>query len=124
MTLTVPTIPLETRAKLFRGFCDPSRLSILEALRDGPRSVSDLVEATSLGQPNVSNHLSCLLDCGLVVREQHGRFGIYSLADERVEELLALAETLLTDVARGVRCCPRYEGGGAERGGSEGTACP
>jgi DNA-binding transcriptional ArsR family regulator len=124
MTLTVPTIPLETRAKLFRGFCDPSRLSILEALRSRPCSVSDLVEATGLGQPNVSNHLACLLDCGLVVREQHGRFGIYSLGDRRVEELLALAEALLTDVARGVRCCPRYENGGAERGRPEGTACP
>jgi DNA-binding transcriptional ArsR family regulator len=123
MMLTAPTIPLETRAKLFRGFCDPSRLSILEALRGGPRSVSELVEATSLGQPNVSNHLSCLLDCGLLVREQHGRFGIYSLADERVEELLALAEALLTDVARGVRCCPRYEDGGTKRGRPEGPAC-
>jgi ArsR family transcriptional regulator, cadmium/lead-responsive transcriptional repressor len=76
-------LPLETRAKLFRGFCDPSRLSILEALRGGPRSVGEMVESTSLGQPNVSNHLSCLLDCGLVVREQRGRFGIYSLADLR-----------------------------------------
>ena len=82
------------------------------------------MDATSLGQPNVFNHLSCLLDCGLVVREQHGRSGIYSLGDERVEELLALAEALLTDVARGVRCCPRYEDGGAGRGGLEGTACP
>lgn len=123
MPLAAPMIPLETRAKLFRGFCDPSRLSILEALRGGPRSVSDLVEATSLGQPNVSNHLACLLDCGLVVREQQGRFGIYSLADARVDELLALAEALLADVARGVRCCPRYEDGGAGRGRSEGTAC-
>ncbi|HST62143.1 MAG TPA: metalloregulator ArsR/SmtB family transcription factor [Longimicrobium sp.] len=123
MMLTIPTIPLETRAKLFRGFCDPSRLSILEALRVGPRSVGDLVVATSLGQPNVSNHLACLLDCGLVVREQQGRFGIYSLADARVDELLALAEALLADVARGVRYCPRYEGDGAGSDRSEGTAC-
>ncbi|HEX6039350.1 metalloregulator ArsR/SmtB family transcription factor [Longimicrobium sp.] len=119
MTLTLPTIPLETRAKLFRGFCDPSRLSILEALRGGPRSVSDLVEATGLGQPNVSNHLACLLDCGLVFREQQGRFGIYSLADERVEALLGLADALLTDVARGVRCCPRYGDGGVEHNGPQ-----
>ena len=92
MTPTIPTIPLDSRAKLFRGLCDSSRLSILEALRGGPHSVSELVEATFLGQPNVSNHLSCLLDCGLVVRDQYGRFGIYSLDDERVEGLPALAE--------------------------------
>lgn len=107
---------LATRAKLFRGFSDPSRLSILEALRGGPRTVSDTVEITGLTQSNVSNHLACLLDCGLVSREQRGRFAHYSLADERVESLLALSDQLLADVARGVRCCPRY-------GTAEG-ACP
>jgi DNA-binding transcriptional ArsR family regulator len=99
---------LATKAKLFRGFSDPSRLSILEALREGPRTVGETVELTGLSQSNVSNHLACLLDCGLVSRAQQGRFAYYSLADERVEALLALSDQLLSDVARGVRCCPRY----------------
>ena len=36
------------QARLFRGFADPSRLAILEALRDGPHTVGDIVAATGL----------------------------------------------------------------------------
>jgi ArsR family transcriptional regulator, cadmium/lead-responsive transcriptional repressor len=95
-------------AKLFRGFSDPSRLAILEALRGGPASVSDIVSATELSQPNVSNHLSCLRDCGLVVRKQKGRFVHYQLSDSKVELLLSTAEELLAKTAQGVYECTRY----------------
>ncbi len=95
------------RAKLFRGLSDPSRLAIVEALREGPRSVGGIVDATGLGQSNVSNHLACLLGCGLVGREQRGRHAFYRLADARVDALLALADALLAETARGVGDCPR-----------------
>ena len=98
---------LAVKAKLFRGFSDPSRLSILEALRDGPRTVGDIVETTGLSQPNTSNHLACLLDCGLVNRQPQGRFAIYQLSDQRVAALLTLADDLLSGVAKGVYVCPR-----------------
>jgi ArsR family transcriptional regulator, cadmium/lead-responsive transcriptional repressor len=97
------------KAKLFRGFADRSRLGILEALRAGPRTVSALVEATGLSQSNVSNHLSCLRDCGLVVSTQQGRYVSYQLSDGRVHDLLQLADELLSEVARGVYACTRYE---------------
>ena len=99
---------VDLQAKLFRGFSDPSRLSILDALRKGPLTVGEIVEATGLSQSNVSNHLGCLRDCGLVVAEQAGRYVTYHLSDDRVGELLALAESLLADVARGVYACTRY----------------
>ncbi|MGD2158330.1 MAG: metalloregulator ArsR/SmtB family transcription factor, partial [Anaerolineales bacterium] len=66
------------KAKLFRGFSDPSRLKILEVLRSGSLTVGEIVEKTGLSQPNTSNHLSCLRDCGLVLAEQNGRFVTYS----------------------------------------------
>jgi ArsR family transcriptional regulator, cadmium/lead-responsive transcriptional repressor len=97
------------KAKLFRGFSDMSRLSILEALRDGPLTVSALVEKTALSQSNVSNHLRCLADCDLVVSTPQGRYTLYQLSDTRVASLLALADELLSDVARGVYECTRYE---------------
>ncbi len=100
---------LALKAKLFRGFSDPSRLAILEVLRGGAKSVTEIVQATGLTQSNVSNHLACLLDCGLVVRESKGRFNIYELADPRIEALLAGADEILSDVATGVYVCPRYE---------------
>ena len=106
--LTATTQSTDLKAKLFRGFADPSRLRVLEALRDGPLTVSAIVEATTLSQPNVSNHLSCLHDCGLVAREQQGRFVLYRLSDPRVAELMTLVDTLLADVAHGVYACTRY----------------
>jgi DNA-binding transcriptional ArsR family regulator len=110
--LTVTGDGLAVKARLFRGFSDASRLSILESLREGPRSVGDVVEATGLSQSNTSNHLACLHDCGLVRREQRGRHVIYGLSDDRVRALLELAESLLSDVARGVYECTRYEEAG------------
>lgn len=99
---------LVVKAKLFRGLGDPSRLGILEALRGGPLTVSAIIEATGLSQSNVSNHLGCLRDCGLVVAEQEGRFVTYHLSDDRVGDLIATSESLLADVARGVYECTRY----------------
>lgn len=115
LTRTVDATTL--KAKLFRGFADPSRLSILEALRAGSLTVSTLVEATGLSQSNVSNHLSCLRDCGLVVSTQQGRFVSYQLSDPRVHDLLQQADGLLAEVARGVYACTRYDVGGDSKHG-------
>ena len=100
---------LSTKAKLFRGFGDPSRLSILETLMDGPKKVNEIVHETGLTQPNVSSHLSCLRDCGLVNAHQQGKYVIYQLSDSRINDILTLASSLLADVARGVYECTRYE---------------
>ena len=97
------------KAKLFRGFSDMSRLAILETLRDGPLTVGVIVEKTGLSQSNVSNHLRCLSDCDLVVSTSQGRYTLYQLSDTRVADLLALADEILSDVARGVYECTRYE---------------
>ena len=99
---------LALKAKLFRGFSDPSRIAILEALRAGPLSVTAIVEQTGLSQPNVSNHLCCLSDCGLLSRQQTGRFVFYELSDRRIEKLFKLADELLLDAAKGVYECARY----------------
>lgn len=99
---------IELQAKLFRGFADSSRLAILESLRDGPLTVSEIMQSTGLAQSNVSNHLGCLRDCGLVAAEQQGRFVYYTLSDKRVKQLLRLADELLADVAKGVYECTRY----------------
>ncbi len=95
-------------AKLFRGFADPSRLSILTVLCTGSRNVGEIVELTGLSQPNVSNHLRCLSGCGLVDNERNGRHICYRLSDPRVARLLRLAEELLVHVAAGVYTCPGY----------------
>ena len=109
MHLAANTQKTELTAKLFRGFSDPSRLAILQVLREGAMTVSEIVEETHLTQSNVSNHLACLRDCGLVTAEQDGRFVYYGLSDKRVERFLNLADELLHKVARGVYECVHYE---------------
>ena len=109
----VHDLGLSLKAKLFRGLADPSRLALLEALRGGERTVSDLVEASGRTQPNASGHLSCLRECGLVTGRQEGRFVYYALADERIGDALRAAEGILAGVAERVYACTRYDSEGA-----------
>lgn len=103
-----PVLVPHAKAKLFRGFSDPSRLGILEVLRSGPLTVSEIVEATNLTQSNASNHLGCLRNCGLVTARPDGRHVWYQLTDDRVYRLLEISDQLVSDVARGILDCGRY----------------
>jgi DNA-binding transcriptional ArsR family regulator len=97
-------------AKYFRGLGDPTRLRILELLRDeGELSVGELVERLGQPQPKVSNHLACLRWCGFVVARREHRTVYNRIADERVLEILALAYGLLDDNAEHVAACCRID---------------
>lgn len=99
---------IQVKAKLFRGLADPSRLAILEALRDGPKNVSQVVQITGLTQSNTSMHLTCLWGCGLVDRERRGRFAYYRIKSARFARILEVAESVLDDVSCRVAECARY----------------
>ncbi len=86
---------LAAKAKFFSGFSDQTRLSIVETLADGPKNVGEIAKATGQPQPNVSNHLACLLECGLVRRERKGKCNLYSLSEKDVEHLLAVSEKIV-----------------------------
>lgn len=86
------------KSKLLRGFADPSRLAILETLRSGPLTVSDIIAATGLSQPNASNHLAWLRECGLVEAHQKGRLVYYQYTCRLVAALLCTADDLLIEV--------------------------
>src|SRR6266581_2336732 len=97
-------------AKYFRGLGDPTRVRILELLRDeGELSVGALVERLGLPQPQVSNHLACLRWCGFIEARREGREVFNRIADERVEAMLELAASLLADNAEHVAACCRIE---------------
>lgn len=74
-------------AARFKALADPTRLLILDALREGEYAVGDLVEATGLAQANVSKHLKLLHDFGFVKRRKEGLFVYYALADRKVLQL-------------------------------------
>ncbi|MFJ9106240.1 ArsR/SmtB family transcription factor [Streptomyces sp. NPDC102405] len=77
------------------ALADATRRRLLLALMREPAFPSDLADRLGLTRGNVSNHLACLRDCGLVHAEPLGRRVRYSLADER----LALALEVLTNAA-------------------------
>ena len=99
---------LGLKAKLFRGLGDSTRLSILECLREGEKSNSQIVIETGQSQSNVSNHLSCLLDCGLVKNRRQGKNIFYSLGDKKVSKLLEESDAILSDIAHGIYACVNY----------------
>lgn len=86
--------------RLGRAMADPSRSRILMTLLDGPSYPAVLSRSLELSRSNVSNHLTCLRDCGIVVAEPEGRRTRYEIADPHLAAaLLALVEvTLAVDV--------------------------
>src|ERR671911_1705378 len=102
-----PTEP-ELVGKYFRALGDPTRVRILELLRDHDElSVSEIVARLGQSQPKVSNHLACLRWCGFVHTRREHPTVYYRVADERVTELLALGHALLADNAEHVAACRR-----------------
>ena len=69
------------------ALAEPNRLAIVELLRDGPRSVTDIVDRLGLSQPLVSKHLKVLSDVAIVDRRVDGKRRIYALEQERFAEL-------------------------------------
>lgn len=99
---------LKLKAKMFRGFADSTRLSILECLRRGEKTVTEIVQETGQAQSNVSNHLACLLGCGLIKNRRDGKNIHYSLRDDKIIKLLEDSDALLLEVAEQVLKCIRY----------------
>ncbi len=85
-------------ARLFNGFANSTRLSILLLLtRRGEMKVGELVRELEAPQPRVSDHLRCLSSCGYVQVRREGRNAYYSVSDERIMTILSLGEELLRD---------------------------
>lgn len=104
----LPNAPVATDlvAKYFRGLGDPTRLRILEHLREeGELTVGELVGRLGLPQPQVSSHLACLRWCGFIEARREGRIVYNRVADPRVEQMLELANGLLIDNAEHVAAC-------------------
>ncbi|MGC0144309.1 MULTISPECIES: Cd(II)/Pb(II)-sensing metalloregulatory transcriptional regulator CmtR [unclassified Pseudactinotalea] len=89
---------LDVMNRLGRAMADPTRSRILMTLLEDPSYPAVLARDLGLTRSNVSNHLTCLRDCGLVVAEPEGRQTRYEIADPH----LAAAMTALVDVTLAV----------------------
>src|SRR5579872_3433922 len=83
----LPDPLVELIAQRFRLLGEPTRIKLLDALRQGPDTVTDLQAATGASQQNVSKHLGMLVDAGMVHRVKDGNRAYFSIADESLFEL-------------------------------------
>jgi DNA-binding transcriptional ArsR family regulator len=88
----------QLHAHLCKALAHPTRLLIIDELRDGPRSVSELVERIGLRQSNLSQHLGILRDQRLVIARRDGQTVFYSLRDARVTQAFDLLRQVLRSV--------------------------
>ena len=93
----LPREALEQVAAYFQTLSEPTRLHILNLLRDGERNVGDLALACGYTAANVSRHLPMLMQHGLVARESRGTSVYYRIADASV---YALCDLVCGNVAR------------------------
>lgn len=78
----------------FHALSDPTRLEIMERLKEGERCVCDLTDVMKTAQSRLSFHLKVLKDAGLIADRPEGRWIYYSLNQEALEELEAVVESL------------------------------
>ena len=83
----LPADLVDLIAERFRALSEPTRIRLLDRLREGEASVLELTEAIGTTEQNVSKHLGVLHRAGIVARRKQGNFAYYSIADERVFEL-------------------------------------
>jgi ArsR family transcriptional regulator, cadmium/lead-responsive transcriptional repressor len=87
-TMLTVTTRLEVMHRLGRAMADSTRSRILMTLLDGPSYPAVLAEELGLTRQNVSNHLACLRDCGIVVAEPEGRQARYEISDPHLTRAL------------------------------------
>ncbi len=94
----------EALARVGRALADENRRRILLVLLDGAGYPGELATRLGLSRSNVSNHLSCLRGCGLVVAVYEGRRTRYELADPRLAHALTDLVGLVLAVSPGPDC--------------------
>jgi DNA-binding transcriptional ArsR family regulator len=80
----LPDELVELIARRFRVIGDPSRIRLLDQLRDGEQSVNELAARLGAGQQNVSKHLALLAEAGIVARRREGNHAYYRIVDDGV----------------------------------------
>lgn len=80
----------ERLARMFKALGDPTRVRLLSLIAAQPEReacICDLIHPVGLSQPTVSHHMKQLVDAGLVVREQRGRWAFYRVVEETLTAL-------------------------------------
>lgn len=99
---------IDVMNRLGRAMADPTRSRILLALLDAPGYPAELARDLDLTRSNVSNHLTCLRGCGLVVATPEGRSTRYDIADPHLTRALTAVVDVVLAVDDGAPCLDEH----------------
>jgi ArsR family transcriptional regulator len=91
-------------AKIFKAFCDETRLMVLKLLQDGEKCACVLLEKVEIGQPTLSHHMKILVESGVVSARKAGKWTYYSINSKGSRYAARLLKQLTT-VTDKKRCC-------------------
>ncbi|MCL2526804.1 MAG: metalloregulator ArsR/SmtB family transcription factor [Defluviitaleaceae bacterium] len=97
-------------AKIFKAFCDETRLMVLELLQGGEKCACVLLEKVNVKQPTLSHHMKILVESGIVNARKDGKWTHYSINGPVSEKAISLLSKLTTvasddaDTSSG-QCC-------------------
>jgi DNA-binding transcriptional ArsR family regulator len=94
MAVSLPLVDLGTLARVGTALADPTRRRVLVQLISGPGYPAEMAEDFGTSRANLSNHLTCLRECGLVTATAEGRRVRYELADDRLADALRILALL------------------------------
>lgn len=89
-----------SRARVAKALAHPSRLRILDALQSGERCAGDLVAVVGSEAPAVSQHLSVLLNAGLVAQDKRGQFVFYRVTCPCIANFFSCMDAVVTTQAK------------------------
>ena len=88
------------QAKMCKALSDPKRLRIIRELREGEKTVSDLVNILELKQSNTSQHLGVLRRIGVVISRKEGSTVYYRLSSQKIAEACDMVHEVIADQIR------------------------
>lgn len=111
------------KANIFQALSNPTRIAIVELLRDGERSAGFLIECLGVEQTNASQHLAVLRAKQIVISRKEGNQAYYSIRDPMLVEVLDILRRYFeTHVAESLAMLEQAKR--SEQGSEQGRSCP
>jgi len=97
-----------SNARVFKAFCDETRLMVLSLLQSGEKCACVLLDKVSIGQSTLSHHMKILVDSGIVSARKEGKWTYYSIntaGSENASQLLQRLTTIEKKNTSKKECC-------------------
>ncbi len=86
---------LQRKSDILKAIAQPTRLKIIELLRDGERCVCEMIPLLKEEQANISKHLSILRQAGVVEFRKEGVSSYYKIKDRRIFKIIGIADDMV-----------------------------